>query len=247
MKREEIVYAKKVLRTMHPLYNLKIELCLPFVDPIIGCSRRCLQNYGYLAPDKKVSAEERQGLAGPDGLKTSDGGLTKKDLEMAGEEESEPEFDFALDEDEDPIGRLGYGVVSYFSLIYTMMIIFGIIALVHLPVMQSYSQWNAYASERQLSWTAQYTIGNLGQSMPRCATVDMVSDKLDIGCNTGYITEIKHFGFFKDDSEADKRSLCAKDTTIDTGLQCDTMSDDFEHGLYTQLLKTCIGKKACPL
>lgn len=43
MKREQIIYAKKVLRTMHPLYNLDIELCLPFLDPVIGVTRRCMQ------------------------------------------------------------------------------------------------------------------------------------------------------------------------------------------------------------
>ena len=40
MDRKNICYAKKVLRTMHPLYNLEVEVCLPILDPIIGFARR---------------------------------------------------------------------------------------------------------------------------------------------------------------------------------------------------------------
>ena len=42
MERAKICYAKKVLRKMHPLYELDIEVCLPFLDPVIGVTRRCL-------------------------------------------------------------------------------------------------------------------------------------------------------------------------------------------------------------
>ena len=42
MKRNDILYAKRVLRGMHPLYNLETELCLPFCDPCFGVARRCM-------------------------------------------------------------------------------------------------------------------------------------------------------------------------------------------------------------
>ena len=41
MNRNDILYAKRVLRGMHPLYNLEIELCLPFCDPCFGLAKRC--------------------------------------------------------------------------------------------------------------------------------------------------------------------------------------------------------------
>ena len=71
MKREQIDYAKKVLKKMHPLYNLKIELCLPFLDPVIGVTRRCFGSSG-----KVESEEERKGLADADALRN-------RDLELA--------------------------------------------------------------------------------------------------------------------------------------------------------------------
>ena len=74
MKREQIIYAKKVLRSMHPLYNLDIELCLPFLDPVIGVTRRCMQRQGWAAPPQ-LNAEESKGLAAADGLKDNSEGL----------------------------------------------------------------------------------------------------------------------------------------------------------------------------
>ena len=180
MKREEIVYAKRLLKKMHPLYNLDIELCLPFLDPVIGVTKRCL---GYKQALREVHHDENVGLTGADALKQrQDDDLTAADLELADnggqqevDEDGDPLFDFFLEEGEDPIGRLGYGVVSYFSLIYTMMVIFGLITCFFLPVMYNNSQWIGYDSEVGISMTALTTLGNLGQSEMRCSTFKMVT------------------------------------------------------------------------
>ena len=57
-------------------------------------------------------------------------------------------FDFFLEEGEDAMGRLGYGIVSYFSLIYTFLQIFFLLMLVHIPLMYNYSTWSAFEGER---------------------------------------------------------------------------------------------------
>ena len=32
---------------MHPLYNLELEIVLPFLDPFLSCTRSCLhRNFG---------------------------------------------------------------------------------------------------------------------------------------------------------------------------------------------------------
>lgn len=248
MKREEICYAKKVLRTMHPLYNLDLEICLPFLDPVIGVGRRCLQRHGCMErPKDSTVDEERTGLAGADALKSDSAALEKVDLELADGERGpdEPLFDFHLEEGEDAMTRLGYGIVSYFSIIYTFMVIFGLITCMNIPVMYYNSSWTAYESIRQLSWTAQYTVGNLGQSMARCLNVKMVSESLSISCPTGNIAEISHFGVYAKDSEADQRSLCTSEgVTVSTGLQCDSVSSK-DGAFYTDKLSPCVGKQSC--
>jgi len=231
---------------MHPLYNLNIELCLPFLDPVIGITRRCLQRHGYGAQSNNVNPEEHKGLAEADGLKEEN---RRDDLELNDGERppDEPLFDFALDEGEDPIGRLGYGVVSYFGLIHTFMVIFFLITCMNIPVMQNNSSWSAFASIRQLSWTAQYTVGNLGQSMSRCMSIKLVGENLSVGCNTGIITDISHFGVYAKDSEADQRSICTNEgNSVSTGLKCDSLSSK-EHPFFTDKLTTCIGQHSCLL
>lgn len=196
MNRQEICYAKKVLRKMHPLYNLNIEVCLPFLDPIVGVARR----QGLIA-DPNAEAEERKGLAAADGLKDD---RTDLEQQLDGERgPDEPLFDFFLEEGEDAMTRLGYGVVSYFGLIYTFMLVFLMITALNVPVMFMNSQWTAYEQYRQMSWWAQFTVGNLGASEARCLNIKMVSESISVACNTGTISAITHYGLYQKDSEAD--------------------------------------------
>lgn len=137
------MYAKKQIKLMHPLQNLDIELCLPFLDPIIGVTKRC---FGHQSALHAKTDEESKSLADADGLKDTSDNNNKEDLEMqmAVDEDGDPLFDFFLEEGEDPIGRLGYGVVSYFSLIYTMMLIFALITVFFIPIMRNNMAWSGY-------------------------------------------------------------------------------------------------------
>ena len=40
--------------------------------------------------------------------------------------------------------RLGFGIVSYFSLIYTFLIVFGLILCINIPIMYYFSTWGAF-------------------------------------------------------------------------------------------------------
>ena len=120
---------------MHPLYNLELEKILPFLDPCIGTARRC-------CGDKKVERSEFD----PSKVDTS---IINKD----GSHPGEFYIDFELDDDEDPMGRLGYGIVSYFGLIYTFLVIYFLLFVGHIPLMYNYAGWKAYEGEKQVSLT----------------------------------------------------------------------------------------------
>ena len=116
MKRVDILYSKRRIRQMHPLYNLEIELCLPFFDPCIGVARRCFQKHfdmchGGILQQSQNAGREKQDFTN----------LDPSQIQEDGSYPGEDVFDFYLEEDEDAMGRLGYGVVSYFSLIYTFL------------------------------------------------------------------------------------------------------------------------------
>ena len=135
--------------------------------------------------------------------------------------------------------------MSYFGLIYTFMVIFGLITCINIPVMGNNAQWGAFSNIRQLSWTAQYTAGNLGETKSRCIGAKLVGDDLSIGCNTGIIEDVTHMGVYAKDSEADQRSMCSNDGVgVSTGLSCASLSSK-DHPFYQDKLKSCIGQASC--
>ena len=231
---------------MHPLMNLDLELCLPFLDPCVGVGRRCLVRNGCMQPPRGGS-DDKVGLAGADALKDVDDNerLDQADLDLGGPGPDEPLFDFFLEEGEDAMTRLGYGVVSYFNVIWTFLVIFTMITAINVPVMYANSQWAGFANIRQLSGYAQYTLGNLGASESRCLNVRLLSESLSVSCNTGQIGKITQWGVYAKDTEADQRSLCSADgVSVSTGLSCASVSAK-DHPLYTDKLQPCEGQSSC--
>ena len=126
-----------------------------------------------------------------------------------------------------------------------MMVIFALITAFFIPIMMNNMSWVGYDGDTQISLTAITTLGNYGESTSRCTTLKMVGDKAVIGCQTGVITDIKHFGVYGKDSEADQKGLCsAEGVEVDTGLSCASLSSK-DHPFYTDKLATCVGKQSC--
>jgi hypothetical protein len=228
MKRSEVLYAKRVVRDMHPLYRLDLELILPFLSPLIGLWKTF---FGGQHTDMAAEEEKRQlNLA------------KKSDRPPADEDTlSEGEFDFFLEEGEDPIGRLGYGIVSYFSLIRIFMFVFGLLALVYLPTMGDFSGWTTFVNP---GGNIIYTVGNMGGSLTRCMSFNMFTEKVSIGCETGIIGNVTSFGVYKKGSQADMFNMCNAEAGFDTGNSCKGYSSR-ESSLFEDKLKFCQGKKAC--
>lgn len=186
------------------------------------------------------------GLAGADSLAKPDIEIGPGGLRLDGERGAdEPLFDFFLEEGEDAMTRLGYGVVSYFSLIYTFLLVFALITACNVPVMYFFSGWTAFEQYAQISWTARFTVGNLGASEARCLNVKMISDSISVSCTTGQISEVTHFGVYQKDSEADQRGLCSSSgVNVGTGFDCSSLSRK-DSSFFTDKLQSCVGQSAC--
>jgi hypothetical protein len=52
------------------------------------------------------------------------------------------EDEFLFMEGEDPVGRMGYGILSYFQLVFALLFIAFTIFLLHIPVMTYYRSWH---------------------------------------------------------------------------------------------------------
>ena len=115
---------------------------------------------------------------------------------------------------------------------------FAFLSLVYYPVLADYSSWKAYQGEKQVSGNIAYTVGNLGQSMTRCLSFKMMTDKVSVGCNTGHIGNFTSFGVYAAGSKADEMNMCYDEAGYDTGVQCDFYSSR-DSALFTDKLEPC--------
>jgi len=132
----------------------------------------------------------------------------------------------------DPLGKLGFGVLSYLNLIKAMMALFLCLSIIHLPLMSKYSSWDPLPDTGLM----QYTVGNLGQSTTQCAQRILGRGNLSLSCHTGKITNITHFGIFMNNYK-DKEQCSNDDSEDNVCRHFSTKTNNF----YTHNLKPCIG------
>ena len=61
--------------------------------------------------------------------------------------------------------------------------------------MMDYSRWKGI-SEESLFNLNHYVVGNMGESETKCLHTHLSIDSQYIGCQTGNVTDISHFGVF---------------------------------------------------
>lgn len=112
-----------------------------------------------------------------------------------------------LDDFVDPIYYLGFGVVSYFDLIKTMIFVFTVLSLVNLPNLMIYQSYQNYENDLVDSFYKTTTIGNMGFSATKCVTTSMETNNIILSCKTGFISKINDFGI---NAKGEDRKLCKR-------------------------------------
>jgi len=104
---------------MHPMADMDSWEVLPLLKPFKICLR-------------KKKSEDRVGLADADAQK-------EPDVEKAGVFSTEGDGDvFELEEGQDAMSRLGYGMVSYFSMLRMFLVYFILLSILYYPILLSY-------------------------------------------------------------------------------------------------------------
>jgi hypothetical protein len=136
---------------MHPLRNLPITLALPFLS--------------YFYNPRK---EESKSLVTNDELKKShDNHIINMATQIASfgvihDTDSESD-DFELEEGEDPMGRLGAGIISYFTLVKLIFFLLGLAVLANIPTLISYrTREHLSMLPKYESFAFRNSIGHLG-------------------------------------------------------------------------------------
>ena len=71
-----------------------------------------------------------------------------------------------------------------------MLLTFSALSLCYIPLGISYSRWSALADD----FLPKVSIGNMGQAKTYCDRENLSDNIIDLRCDTGYISEITHFG-----------------------------------------------------
>jgi len=115
-----------VVRRLHPLRNLPMKSALPFIT--------------YFVRTPKVD-EEKQTLKKHDSLanaeKVIDFASKLAEFGVVHDTDSESD-DFELEEGEDPLGRLGAGIISYFTLIRLIFFVLVCASISSIPTLIRY-------------------------------------------------------------------------------------------------------------
>lgn len=112
---------------------------------------------------------------------------------------------FDIDEDEDPLGNYGYGVLSFFDLIRNLIYFFIILSLLYLPLMMYYSEWNGVQNANNADIAS---LQNFGEAETKCKQYQMNSRNINIGCQTGKIAEFTQIGLYNTGTQAAEEDRC---------------------------------------
>lgn len=102
-------------------------------------------------------------------------------------------------DDSDPYMNLGFGMVAYFRMLSSFIIVFFIFSLISIPAIGIFSSYNGLADLSNYSKT-KYSLGNLGFSENICVSMYVgVGMAHNIQCKVGTISKLYSFGLIPSD------------------------------------------------
>lgn len=93
--------------------------------------------------------------------------------------------------EEDPFLLLGYGMNSYLTIMLELTVLTFLISLVTIPLMLTFSTFNALSDFPGYSWN-QYTLGNIGGSNAYCTQSTFMSQNsaMSLDCPNGSVINL---------------------------------------------------------
>ena len=95
--------------------------------------------------------------------------------------------------DEDPLAQLGFGIVAYINILYSMIWAFVLFSLMLLPTMMNYKTGDNYLGDPRAGH-ATGMISNLGYSTVECNNTPLSLGKTTLYCPYGVIGTIMEYG-----------------------------------------------------
>ena len=100
---------------------------------------------------------------------------------------------------EDPLSQLGYGIVAYVNMLYTLCWVFIGFSVLLIPTMMAFNQGDAYDGDHFVG-KANTMIGNLGYSSVECRNIPVSLGNLVMSCPYGRVGTVFDYGINNPDS-----------------------------------------------
>ena len=138
----------------------------------------------------------------------------------------------------------GHGIQSYFTLIQSLILIFGILTVLFLPVGYIYTQGKNY-EDIEFNWVITKNLGNMGQRKALCALQYTDHDAGDsrFKCGHGLLSDIVHAGM---NSGENVNDFCGANDLNPVVKHCTDKHFKLKE-LKDQWRKSCLGKKTCEI
>jgi hypothetical protein len=166
--------AKGLVSDSHELVDTPLYKVFPVLKPVYKVMGKL--------PDANKEAQEQ--LLGGDNEGQHHSNKKKKHNGPAPEE----------GEEADPLNYLGFGMIAYRDLMFTMFCLFTIMSIIMIPAMSFYNAQGAIDESIKRGWAAPLSLGAFGYSSSMCATAPMGLGAIPISCNYGSLGRVVSVG-----------------------------------------------------
>ena len=115
----------------------------------------------------------------------------------------------------DPLNYLGFGMVAYRDLMFTMFALFAVLTVIMIPVISFYNGQAAINDLNKKNWTGPLSLGSFGYSTSECQQVPFTLNSLPIVCPYGTLGKIVSAGVIPDGTSGKDLFLCNWDSAPD--------------------------------
>jgi len=177
-----------MIKDSHELVDTPIYKVFPILKPVARIMGKNV--------DAKTGSESEHLLHDNETGKKKD---KKKKKQAKKEEEGQ---------DPDPLNYLGFGMVAYRDLMFTMFALFAVLTVIMIPVITFYNGQGGISELNKKNWTGPLSLGSFGYSTSECQQVPFTLNSLPIVCPYGTLGSIVSAGVIPEGTTGQDLFLC---------------------------------------
>ena len=189
-----------MLRELHPIDDTPICVAFPWLGVFTKCGVPNIPEYRdkqdgenhTLGNESTVSLLEGQKKEKKETYMVNGKEFKKKSKKSKKNNLGKKAFE------EEPLAPLGFGIVAYDHILWTLIVVFALFSLMLLPTLNFFQNGTGYATvSPKITQYEKSSLGNLGYSSVQCAAIPVEVGRLNMQCPFGTIGQVLDYGVNK--------------------------------------------------